>query len=382
MRYNARLFYWQNFGPETMSGNSIGKLFTVTSFGESHGLALGCIVDGCPPGLAITEEDLQIDLDRRKPGSSRYTTQRKEEDTVKILSGVFEGKTTGTPIGMIIENQDQKSKDYSKIKDLFRPAHADYTYQQKYGVRDYRGGGRSSARETAMRVAAGAIAKKYLLESEGIQVRGYLSQLGPIKADLVDWNEVGNNPFFCPDPAKVDEMAEYMAALGKEGNSIGARISVVASGVPPGLGEPIFDRLDAEIAHAMMSINAVKGVEIGAGFDSIAQKGSEHRDLISPEGFHSNNAGGVLGGISSGQDIVAHIALKPTSSIRIPGASVDIHGNPAEVVTTGRHDPCVGIRATPIAEAMLAIVLMDHLLRQRGQNGNVVSQTPRIPAQK
>jgi len=382
MRYNARLFYWHNFGPETMSGNSIGKLFTVSSFGESHGLALGCIVDGCPPGLDISEDDIQIDLDRRKPGSSRYTTQRKEEDTVKILSGVFEGKTTGTPIGMIIENQDQKSKDYSKIKDLFRPAHADYTYQQKYGVRDYRGGGRSSARETAMRVAAGAIAKKYLLESEGILVRGYLSQLGPIKADLVDWNEVGNNPFFCPDPAKVDEMAEYMAALGKEGNSIGARISVVATGVPPGLGEPIFDRLDAEIAHAMMSINAVKGVEIGAGFDSIAQKGSEHRDLISPEGFHSNNAGGVLGGISSGQDIVAHIALKPTSSIRIPGASVDIHGNPAEVVTTGRHDPCVGIRATPIAEAMLAIVLMDHLLRQRGQNGNVVSQTPRIPAQK
>ncbi len=382
MRYNTRLFYWHNFGPETMSGNSIGKLFTVSSFGESHGLALGCIVDGCPPGLAISEDDIQIDLDRRKPGSSRYTTQRKEEDTVKILSGVFEGKTTGTPIGMIIENQDQKSKDYSKIKDLFRPAHADYTYQQKYGVRDYRGGGRSSARETAMRVAAGAIAKKYLLESEGILVRGYLSQLGPIKADLVDWNEVGNNPFFCPDPAKVDEMAEYMAALGKEGNSIGARISVVATGVPPGLGEPIFDRLDAEIAHAMMSINAVKGVEIGAGFDSIAQKGSEHRDLISPEGFHSNNAGGVLGGISSGQDIVAHIALKPTSSIRIPGESVDIHGNPAEVVTTGRHDPCVGIRATPIAEAMLAIVLMDHLLRQRGQNGNVVSQTPRIPAQK
>ncbi len=382
MRYNARLFYWHNFGPEIMSGNSIGKLFTVTSFGESHGLALGCIVDGCPPGLAISEEDIQKDLDRRKPGSSRYTTQRKEEDSVKILSGVFEGKTTGTPIGMIIENQDQKSKDYSKIKDLFRPAHADYTYQQKYGVRDYRGGGRSSARETAMRVAAGAIAKKYLLQSEGIQVRGYLSQLGPIKADLVDWNEVGNNPFFCPDPAKVDEMAEYMAALGKEGNSIGARISVVASGVPPGLGEPIFDRLDAEIAHAMMSINAVKGVEIGAGFDSIAQKGSEHRDLISPEGFHSNNAGGVLGGISSGQDIVAHIALKPTSSIRIPGASVDIDGNPVEVVTTGRHDPCVGIRATPIAEAMLAIVLMDHLLRQRGQNGNVVSRTPRIPAQK
>ncbi len=365
-----------------MSGNSIGKLFTVSSFGESHGPALGCIVDGCPPGLALCEEDLQADLDRRKPGSSRFTTQRKEEDKVKILSGVFEGKTTGTPIGMIIENQDQKSKDYGNIKDLFRPAHADYTYQQKYGVRDYRGGGRSSARETAMRVAAGAIAKKYLQDSEGILVRGYLSQLGPIKAELIDWNEVGNNPFFCPDPTKVDEMAEYMAALSKEGDSIGAKISVVATGVPPGLGEPVFDRLDAELAHALMSINAVKGVEIGAGFDSVAQKGSIHRDLISPEGFHSNNAGGVLGGISSGQDIIAHIALKPTSSIRIPGETVDIHGKSAEVVTTGRHDPCVGIRATPIAEAMLAIVLMDHLLRQRAQNGMVNSITPRIPAQK
>lgn len=365
-----------------MSGNSIGKLFTVSSFGESHGPALGCIVDGCPPGLPLSEADLQADLDRRKPGSSRFTTQRKEEDKVKILSGVFEGHTTGTPIGMIIENQDQKSKDYGNIKDLFRPAHADYTYQQKYGVRDYRGGGRSSARETAMRVAAGAIAKKYLLESEGILIRGYLSQLGPIKAELLDWDEVHKNPFFCPDPSKVDEMAEYMAALGKEGDSIGAKISVVATGVPPGLGEPVFDRLDAELAHALMSINAVKGVEIGAGFDSVAQKGSEHRDLISPEGFHSNNAGGVLGGISSGQDIVAHIALKPTSSIRIPGETVDIHGNSAEVVTTGRHDPCVGIRATPIAEAMLAIVVMDHLLRQRAQNGKVNSITPRIPAQK
>ena len=365
-----------------MSGNSIGKLFTVSSFGESHGPALGCIVDGCPPGLALCEEDLQADLDRRKPGSSRFTTQRKEEDKVKILSGVFEGKTTGTPIGMIIENQDQKSKDYGNIKDLFRPARADYTYQQKYGVRDYRGGGRSSARETAMRVAAGAIAKKYLQDSEGILVRGYLSQLGPIKAELIDWNEVGNNPFFCPDPTKVDEMAEYMAALSKEGDSIGAKISVVATGVPPGLGEPVFDRLDAELAHALMSINAVKGVEIGAGFDSVAQKGSIHRDLISPEGFHSNNAGGVLGGISSGQDIIAHIALKPTSSIRIPGETVDIHGKSAEVVTTGRHDPCVGIRATPIAEAMLAIVLMDHLLRQRAQNGMVNSITPRIPAQR
>jgi len=364
-----------------MSGNSIGKLFTVTSFGESHGPALGCIVDGCPPGMPLSEEDLQTDLDRRKPGASRYTTQRRESDSVKILSGVFEGLTTGTPIGMVIENQDQKSKDYSKIKDMFRPAHADYTYQQKYGIRDYRGGGRSSARETAMRVAAGAIAKKYLRESLGIEVRGYLSQLGPIKADLVDWNEVHNNPFFCPDPAKVDEMASYMETLNKEGDSIGARISVVATGVPPGLGEPIFDRLDAELAHALMSINAVKGVELGAGFDSVAQKGSQHRDLISPEGFHSNNAGGVLGGISSGQDIVAHIALKPTSSIRIPGETVDIDGNPTEVITTGRHDPCVGIRATPIAEAMVAIVLMDHLLRHRAQNSDVKSKTPVIPAQ-
>lgn len=365
-----------------MSGNTFGKLFTVTSFGESHGPALGCIVDGCPPGMPLSETDLQADLDRRKPGANRYTTQRKEADEVKILSGVFEGLTTGTPIGLVIENQDQKSKDYSKIKDLFRPAHADYTYQQKYGIRDYRGGGRSSARETAMRVAAGAIAKKYLMLTSGIQVRGYLSQLGPIKADLVDWNEVPNNPFFCPDPAKVAEMAQYMEALGKEGDSIGARITVVATGAPPGLGEPIFDRLDAELAHALMSINAVKGVEIGAGFDSVAQKGSEHRDLISPEGFHSNNAGGVLGGISSGQDIVAHIALKPTSSIRIPGATVDIDGKAAEVITTGRHDPCVGIRATPIAEAMMAIVLMDHLLRHRAQNGAVESLTPVIPAQK
>jgi chorismate synthase len=369
-------------GNLSMSGNSIGKLFTVTSFGESHGPALGCIVDGCPPGMALSEADLQADLDRRKPGSNRYTTQRKEGDQVKILSGVFEGLTTGTPIGMLIENEDQKSKDYSNIKDLFRPAHADYTYQQKYGIRDYRGGGRSSARETAMRVAAGAIAKKYLMESEGIRVRGYLSQLGPITVDLVDWEEVSNNPFFCPDPTRVPEMEAYMAALGKEGNSIGARITVVVEGAPPGLGEPVFDRLDADLAHALMSINAVKGVEIGAGFASVAQKGTEHRDLISLEGFHTNNAGGVLGGISSGQDIVAHIALKPTSSIRIPGETVDINGNPAEVVTTGRHDPCVGIRATPIAEAMMAIVLMDHLLRHRAQNGQVNSRTPRIPAQK
>ncbi len=363
-----------------MSGNSIGKLFTVTSFGESHGAALGCIVDGCPPGMLLTEEDLQRDLDRRKPGTSRFTTQRQEADQVRILSGVFEGRTTGTPIGLLIENTDQRSKDYGKIKDQFRPAHADYTYQQKYGIRDYRGGGRSSARETAMRVAAGAIAKKYLFEQFGVQVRGYMSQLGPIRIDGFDWDEVDRNPFFCPDATKVPEMEAYMAALNKEGNSIGARINVVASGVPVGLGEPVFDRLDADIAHALMSINAVKGVEIGAGFACVEQKGTEHRDEMTPAGFLSNNAGGVLGGISSGQDIVASIALKPTSSLRIPGRSIDIHGNPVEVITTGRHDPCVGIRATPIAEAMLAIVLMDHLLRHRAQNHGVVSGVPIIGA--
>lgn len=361
-----------------MSGNTIGKLFTVTSFGESHGLALGCIVDGCPPGLKLSAEDLQRDLDRRKPGQSRFTTQRKEADAVKILSGVFEGKTTGTPIGLMIENTDQKSKDYTNIKDIFRPAHADYTYQQKYGFRDYRGGGRSSARETAMRVAAGAIAKKYLAQHFGVQVRAYLSQLGPIKAEQFDWDQVEQNAFFCPDAGKVAEMENYMAALNKEGNSIGARISVVASSVPVGLGEPVFDRLDADIAHALMSINAVKGVEIGAGFDSVSQKGTEHRDELTPDGFLSNNAGGVLGGISSGQDIVAHIALKPTSSLRLPGRSIDVAGNPVEVVTTGRHDPCVGIRAVPIAEAMLAIVLMDHLLRHRAQNFDVQCTTPKI----
>ncbi|MBU2097370.1 MAG: chorismate synthase [Gammaproteobacteria bacterium] len=361
-----------------MSGNSIGNLFTVTTFGESHGVALGGIVDGCPPGLALTEADLQHDLDRRKPGQSRFTTQRREADAVKILSGVFEGVTTGTPIGLLIENTDQKSKDYSNIKDLFRPAHADYTYQQKYGIRDYRGGGRSSARETAIRVAAGAIAKKYLQQHCGVQVRAYLSQLGPIKAETLDWDQVEQNAFFCPDASKVPEMENYMAALNKEGNSIGAKITVVASGMPVGLGEPVFDRLDADIAHALMSINAVKGVEIGAGFESVTQKGTEHRDEMTPEGFLSNNAGGVLGGISSGQDIVAHIALKPTSSLRIPGRSIDVHGNEVEVVTTGRHDPCVGIRAVPIAEAMLAIVLMDHLLRHRAQNFDVRSSTPKI----
>ena len=361
-----------------MSGNSIGSVFTVTTFGESHGLALGAVIDGCPPGLALTEADLQHDLDRRKPGQSRFTTQRREDDAVKILSGVFEGVTTGTPIGLLIENTDQKSKDYNNIKDLFRPAHADYTYQQKYGIRDYRGGGRSSARETAMRVAAGAIAKKYLAQHCGVLVRAYLSQLGPIKAQTLDWDQVEQNAFFCPDASKVSEMETYMSALNKEGNSIGAKITVVASGMPVGLGEPVFDRLDADIAHALMSINAVKGVELGAGFESVTQKGTEHRDEMTPQGFLSNNAGGVLGGISSGQDIVANIALKPTSSIRIPGLSIDVQGNPVEVITTGRHDPCVGIRAVPIAEAMLAIVLMDHLLRHRAQNSGVRSNTPEI----
>jgi chorismate synthase len=363
-----------------MSGNSIGKLFTVTGFGESHGPALGCIVDGCPPGLELTEADLQHDLDRRKPGTSRHTTQRREEDKVQILSGVFEGKTTGTPIGLLIHNTDQRSKDYSDIMDRFRPGHADYVYQQKYGIRDYRGGGRSSARETAMRVAAGAIAKKYLKSRYGIEIRGYLAQLGPIKAEQFDWSVVEQNPFFCPDASKVAEMENYMDALRKEGNSIGARINVVATGMFPGLGEPIFDRLDADIAHAMMCINAVKGVEIGSGFAAVEQKGTEHRDEMTPQGFLSNHAGGVLGGISSGQDIVVSIALKPTSSIRLPGHSVNVRGESVDVITTGRHDPCVGIRATPIAEAMLAIVLMDHALRHRAQNLDVHSATPVIPA--
>lgn len=363
-----------------MSGNSFGKLFVVTSFGESHGAAIGCIVDGCPPGLNLTAADLQGDLDRRKPGTSRHTTQRREDDEVQILSGTFEGKTTGTPIALLIKNQDQRSKDYGNIKDQFRPGHADYTYTQKYGFRDYRGGGRSSARETAMRVAAGGIAKKYLYEKCGIKVRGYLSQLGPLKVDRVDWNEVNNNPFFCPDPDRVPEMEKYMDALRKEGESIGAKITVVASGVPVGLGEPIFDRIDADIAHAMMSINAVKGVEIGAGFDCIDQKGSVHRDEITPQGFLSNHAGGTLGGITSGQDILVNIALKPTSSLHLRGQSVDINAEPVEIRTKGRHDPCVGIRATPIAEAMLAIVLMDHFLRNRGQNADVQCSTPIIPS--
>ncbi len=332
-----------------MSGNTIGKLFSVTSFGESHGRAIGCIVDGCPPGMRLAEADLQLELERRRPGKSRHTTQRREPDEVQILSGVFEGCTTGAPIGLIIYNQDQRSKDYAKIKATFRPGHADYTYLKKYGLRDYRGGGRSSARETAMRVAAGAIAKKYLRERCGISIRGYLAQLGPIKPARIDWQEVDRNPFFCPDADKLGDLEAYMDALRKEGNSIGARINVIAQGVPPGLGEPVFDRLDADLAHALMSINAVKGVEIGDGFSSVEQKGTEHRDEITPRGFVSNHAGGVLGGISTGQDIVASIALKPTSSIRIPGRSIDLQGQPTEVITTGRHDPCVGIRATPIA---------------------------------
>jgi len=363
-----------------MSGNTIGKLFTVTTSGESHGPALLGIVDGCPPGLELSEADLQADLDRRKPGTSRHTTQRREPDQVKILSGVFEGKTTGTSIGLMIENVDQRSKDYGNIADTFRPGHADYTYTQKYGFRDYRGGGRSSARETAMRVAAGGIAKKYLADRYGIKIRGYLSQLGPVKIENLDWDEIPNNAFFCPDKSKVKELEDYMDALRKEGNSVGAKISVVAEGVPPGLGEPIFDRLDAEVSYAMMTINAAKGVEIGDGFECVTAKGTEFRDEMTPQGFLSNHAGGILGGISSGQDIVAHVAFKATSSIRLPGRSVDSKGEEMEVVTHGRHDPCVGIRATPIVEAMMALVLMDHMMRFNAQCGDAESSTPIIPA--
>lgn len=363
-----------------MSGNTFGKLFAVTSFGESHGPAIGCVVDGCPPGLELSEAQIQLDLDRRRPGKSRHTTQRREPDAVKILSGVFEGRTTGTPIALLIENADQRSRDYGNIKDQFRPAHADYTYRQKYGVRDYRGGGRASARETAVRVAAGAVARQLLREHLGIEVRGYLAQLGPLRPSAFDWDEVDRNPFFTPDADHVSELEAYMDALRKEGNSIGARINVVATGVPPGLGEPVYDRLDADLAHALMSINAVKGVEVGAGFASVEQKGTEHRDEITPDGFLSNHAGGVLGGISSGQDLLVSIALKPTSSLRLPGRSIDIHGDPIEVVTHGRHDPCVGIRATPIAEAMVALVLVDHWLRHRAQNSDVRTNTPVVPA--
>ncbi|QDP00832.1 chorismate synthase [Thalassotalea sp. PS06] len=361
-----------------MAGNSIGQLFKVTTFGESHGLALGAIIDGCPPGLEITEEDLQRDLDRRKPGTSRYTTARREADQVKILSGVFEGKTTGTPIGLMIENTDQRSKDYSEIANSFRPGHADYTYWQKYGIRDYRGGGRSSARETAMRVAAGSIAKKYLAQKFGVEIRACVSQIGDIKAENYDWQQVELNPFFFPDASKLDALDELIRGILREKDSIGAAVKVVATGMPVGLGEPVFDRLDADLAHSLMSINAVKGIEIGSGFDVVNQRGSEHRDEMTPDGFLSNQAGGVLGGISSGQDLVANIALKPTSSIGVSGKTIDIEGNPKDIITRGRHDPCVGIRAVPIAEAMMAITVMDHVLRHRAQNADVQCPTPVI----
>jgi chorismate synthase len=365
---------------EHVAGNTFGRVFTVTSFGESHGPALGCIVDGCPPGLDLTEADLQVDVDRRRTGTSQYTSQRKEPDTVRILSGVFEGRTTGTPIGLLVENQDQRSRDYEKIKDRFRPGHADYTYQQKYGFRDYRGGGRSSARETVMRVAAGAIARKFLKERLNIRIHGYLAQMGSIVLEPKEPASAYDNPFFCPDPSRVKELEDAIWSLREAGDSIGARVTVIAQGVPPGLGEPVFERLDADLASAMMGINAVKGVEIGAGFRAVEQRGSEHRDELTPTGFKSNYAGGVLGGISSGQDIVVSIALKPTSSITVPGETIDVYGNPAQIVTTGRHDPCVGMRATPIAEAMMALVLMDHYLRFRAQCADVVRTTPIITA--
>ncbi len=361
-----------------MSGNSFGRSFVVSTFGESHGPALGAIVDGCPPGLPITEAELMADIERRRTGTSHFTSQRKEPDQVRILSGVFEGVTTGTPIGLLIENTDQRSRDYEKIKDRFRPGHADYTYQQKYGLRDYRGGGRSSARETVMRVAAGAIARKYLATRLGVRIHGYVSQVGEIRLDAVSPESAYDNPFFCPDPSRIKELEDYIWKLRGEGDSVGARLTVIARGVPAGLGEPVFDRLDAELAHALMSINAVKAVEIGDGVAVAAQRGSEHRDELTPQGFASNHAGGILGGISSGQDIIAHITLKPTSSIQVPGRTVDLSGQPIDVVTTGRHDPCVGLRATPIAEAMLALVLMDHYLRHRAQNADVRSSTPAI----
>lgn len=361
-----------------MSGNTFGRIFTVTTFGESHGPAIGCIVDGCPPGMELSAADIQGDLDRRRPGRNRHTTQRNEPDQVKILSGVFEGKTTGTPIGLLVENKDQRSKDYGDIKDKFRPGHADYTYQQKYGIRDYRGGGRSSARETTMRVAAGAIAKKYLFERLGIEVRGYLSQLGSIELAAKDFTTIDDNAFFCADPERVDELDNFMDELREQGDSIGAKISVLANNMPPGLGEPVFDKLGADIAHGLMSINAVKGIEIGAGFSAITQRGSEHRDEMSADGFNKNDAGGTLGGISSGQDLLASIALKPTSSVAVKGKTIDKAGKDTEIVTKGRHDPCVGLRATPIAEAMVALVIMDHYLRNRAQNADVESVTPEI----
>jgi chorismate synthase len=361
-----------------MSGNSIGRLFCVTSFGESHGPAYGGVVDGCPPGMALAPEDIQKELDRRKPGTSRHVTQRRESDAIEILSGVLEGQTTGTPIGFLIRNEDQRSKDYSALAETFRPGHADYTYWQKYGIRDARGGGRASARETTVRVAAGAIARKWLRENHGVVIRGHMTQLGPIEIPFRAWDEVGQNAFFAANLDIVPQLEAFMDELRAAGDSIGARITVVAEGVPPGWGEPVYDRLDADIAYAMMGINAVKGVEIGAGFASITQRGSEHGDELTPEGFLSNNAGGMLGGISSGQEVVVSLALKPTSSIRIPRRSIDKHGKAVKVETTGRHDPCVGIRATPIAEAMLAIVLMDHALRHRAQCAGVSTPTPRL----
>jgi len=362
-----------------MSGNTFGLLFTVTSFGESHGPAIGCVVDGCPPGLAISAEDIQVELDRRKPGTSRHVTQRKESDTVEILSGVFEGKTTGTPIALLIRNEDQRSKDYGKIVETFRPGHADYTYWQKYGIRDYRGGGRSSARETAVRVAAGAIAKKWLKEKFGITIRGYMSQLGEVAIPFESWDHVSQNAFFAPNLGIVPQLEAHLDAVRAQRDSIGAKISVVAEGVPVGWGEPVYDRLDADIAYAMMGINAVKGVEIGAGFQSVTQRGSQHCDEITPQGFATNNAGGILGGISSGQDILVNIAVKPTPSIAQERHSIDKEGHDVLMATTGRHDPCVAIRATPIAEAMLALVLIDHALRHRAQCGDVVTTTPKIP---
>lgn len=362
-----------------MAGNSFGRIFTVTSFGESHGPAIGCVVDGCPPGLVLSTEDIQQDLDRRKPGTSRHVTQRQESDTVEILSGVFEGKTTGTPIALLIRNEDARSKDYGNLMDTFRPGHADYTYWQKYGIRDHRGGGRSSARETAVRVAAAAIARKWLREKYGVVIRGYLSQLGPLEAPFASWDEVGKNPFFSANAEVVPKLESFMDDLRKAGDSVGAKVTAVAEHVPVGWGAPVYAKLDADLASAMMSINAVKGVEIGAGFGSVTQRGSEHGDEMSPEGFLTNHAGGILGGISTGQDVVVTIAIKPTSSIRVPRRSIDRQGNPVTVETNGRHDPCVGIRATPIAEAMMALVLMDHALLHRGQNADVQTATPKIP---
>ena len=362
-----------------MSGNTFGKLFAVTNFGESHGPAIGCVVDGCPPGMALSEADIQFELDRRRPGTSRHVTQRNEADAVEILSGVYQGKTTGTPIALLIRNTDQRSKDYSAISESFRPGHADYTYWHKFGIRDPRGGGRSSARLTAPTVAAGAIARKWLFERYGTVFRGCMTQIGDQVIPFDDWSHVGNNPFYAP-VADVSALESYMDALRKAGDSCGAKVRVVASGVPVGLGEPLYDKLDADIAFAMMGLNAVKGVEIGAGFASVAHRGTMHGDSLSPEGFRTNHAGGVLGGISTGQDLDVAIAIKPTSSIISPRESIDIHGNPAEVVTKGRHDPCVGIRATPIAEALLALVVMDHALRHRAQCADVVLDVPPIKA--